>query len=137
MGLKAKTSVLDMAIYRAPRASRISGRRVLSPIAQLYVAEALRVLSGESPGLVGDDALAERERARIEHEAAEAKQTVLPLACPPAPCGDVEAARAAGSVGEGDGRGCSGSPVDGSSLDTLVAGDQTRIGRVDSGRGSY
>lgn len=129
--------MLDMAIYRAPRAPRIVGRRVLSPTAQQCVAEALRLLCDGAPGLVGDEAWAEHERVRIEDEARGMKQAVLPLVCAPAPCEGVKEARVAGSVDARRQSVCSGSPVDGSSLETPVAGNSDPASCVDSGRGSY
>jgi hypothetical protein len=79
--------VLEVAIYRAPRAPRSAGRRVLSPAAQRHVAEAMRVLAGEAPGLAGDEALAERERYRREQAAQAEPQAVLPLVPAPTPRG--------------------------------------------------
>ncbi|MEB2187704.1 hypothetical protein VDS18_17685 [Xanthomonas campestris pv. campestris] len=63
-----------MAINRAPHI-----RRTLSPAAQQHVAEALRLLYSDAPGLAGDDALAERERLRMQDEAHHNPQAALPL----------------------------------------------------------
>lgn len=43
------------------------------------MAEAMRVLYGDAPGLSGDEALAERERFRREDEARSDVQQLLPL----------------------------------------------------------
>ncbi|AZR24393.1 hypothetical protein [Xanthomonas vasicola] len=59
------------------RASRI--RRTLSPAAQQHVAEAMRLLYSDAPGLAGDDALAERERLRTQDEAHSNPQATLLL----------------------------------------------------------
>ncbi|KAB7767605.1 hypothetical protein [Xanthomonas maliensis] len=58
-------------------ASRI--RRTLSPAAQQHVAEALRLLYSDAPGLAGDDVLAERERLRAQDEGHSNPQATLPL----------------------------------------------------------
>ncbi|MBV6857237.1 hypothetical protein KWH07_06210 [Xanthomonas campestris pv. zingibericola] len=63
-----------MTTNRAPRT-----RRTLSPAAQQHVAEALRLLYSDAPGLAGDDALAERERLRAQDEAHSNPQTSLLL----------------------------------------------------------
>ncbi|WP_372165337.1 hypothetical protein [Xanthomonas euvesicatoria] len=54
-------------------------RRTLSPVAQQHVAEALRLLYSDAPGLAGDDALAERERLRAQDEAHRNPQATLLL----------------------------------------------------------
>lgn len=126
-----------MTANTARPSRRTRHRKAVSATGLRGMQLAALALTDAVPALIGDDALIERERMRLEDEARLTMQAVLPLACTPAPCGDAEAARATGSVGEGGMSGCSGSPVDGSSLDTLVAGNQTRTGRVDSGRGSY
>ncbi|MBB4722716.1 hypothetical protein [Xanthomonas euvesicatoria] len=63
------------------RASHI--RRTLSPAAQQHVAEALRLLYSDAPGLAGDDALAERERLRAQDEARRNPQATLLLESQP------------------------------------------------------
>ncbi|EGD10523.1 hypothetical protein [Xanthomonas vesicatoria] len=62
-----------MTIDRAPRT------RTLSATAQRYVAEALQLLYGDAPGIAGDEALAQRERYRVQDEARENPQAALPL----------------------------------------------------------
>ena len=71
--------VLDMSIYRAPRAPRFNSRKVLGVEGRRAVAEALALLSGSQVGLQGEDALAERERLRVDAEAAERRQGELAL----------------------------------------------------------
>lgn len=71
--------VLEMSIYRAPRAPRFSSRKVLGVEGRLAVAEALALLSGSQAGLQGEDALAERERLRLEAERAKQRQGELEL----------------------------------------------------------
>ena len=67
-----------MAIYHPPRTPR-SGRRVISEAARQSIAEAQRLLYGNAPGIVGDEALAERERLWAATEAASHSQGELPL----------------------------------------------------------
>lgn len=68
-----------MSMYRAPRAPRFSSRKVLGVEGRRAVAEALALLSGSQAGLQGEDALAERERLRIEAERAKQRQGELEL----------------------------------------------------------
>jgi len=70
-----------MAIYRAPRAASTAGHRAISATARAHIAEAMRVLYADAPGLEGDEAIAERERYRCEEEARNSLQAVLPLGC--------------------------------------------------------
>ncbi|MEN5208007.1 hypothetical protein ABE493_07775 [Stenotrophomonas terrae] len=72
-------AVIDVAIYRVPRASRRNRRKVLSVEARRAIDEAMALLSGGETGLQGDDALAERERLRVEAEAARQRQGELTL----------------------------------------------------------
>ena len=58
---------------------KFMGRHIASAIARQHMDEALRVLNGEAPGLIGDEALAERERYRCEEELRDSAQAVLPL----------------------------------------------------------
>lgn len=71
--------MLEMAIYRAPRAPHPAGRKPISPVARQHMDEAMRLLYGNAPGLSGDEALAERERFRREDEARTDPQSALPL----------------------------------------------------------
>lgn len=75
--------MLEMAIYRAPRAPHPAGRKTISPVARQHMAEAMRLLYDNAPGLSGDEALAERERFRREDEAREDPQSALPLESQP------------------------------------------------------
>lgn len=105
------------------------------PACRAQMAAAAAALDDNTPGVHGADALALREQLRVD--AGRRMQAVLPLACAPVPCGGVEATRAAGSVGMGGYAACSGSPVDGSSLCTPVAGNSDPASCVDSGLGTY
>lgn len=130
--------MLDMAIFHAPRAPRMAGRRAISSAARAHIAEAMRVLYGDAPGLQGDEALAERERYRCEDEAREAAQTLLPLDLAPSPRGDAEGiARAEGRSLNLDIAAFIQVPGEGSSLAGAVAGNSDPVLPVDSGTGSY
>ncbi|MBB5860222.1 hypothetical protein [Xanthomonas arboricola] len=121
-----------MAINRAPHI-----RRTLSPAAQQHVAEALRLLYSDAPGLAGDDALAERERLRCADAADVHAQGVLPLPCAPSPREATESARGQGgalNLNAATGR---SAPGDGSSLAMPPAGNSDPVPLVDSAAGSY
>ncbi len=105
------------------------------PACRAQIAAAAAALSDDTAGVQGADALALREQLRADAEWR--KQTALPLASAPVPCDGVEPTRAAGSVGAGGYQGYSGSPVDGSSLGTPVAGNSDPASCVDSGLESY
>jgi len=105
------------------------------PACRAQMAAAAAALGDDTPGVQGADALALREQLRVD--AGRRMQAALPLVCAPVPCAGVEATRAAGSVGMGGYASRSGSPVDGSSLGTPVAGNSDPVSCVDSGRGSY
>lgn len=75
--------MLEMTIYRAPRAPHPAGRRTISPVARQHMDEAMRLLYDNAPGLSGDEALAERERFRREDEARTDPQVALPLELQP------------------------------------------------------
>ncbi|WP_115528324.1 hypothetical protein [Xanthomonas arboricola] len=72
-----------MAIYRAPRAPHPASHKTISPAARRHMAEAMRLLYDNAPGLSGDEALAERERFRREDEARTDPQSALPLELQP------------------------------------------------------
>lgn len=74
----------EVAIFRAPRASHNRHRRVAGPVGRQAIEEAERLLSGDLPGLTGDDALAERERLRRQDEDGQSRQGRLPLGEPDA-----------------------------------------------------
>ncbi len=69
----------EVAIYKAPRASRRDRRKPVSEAAHHAMQEARRMLYSDEPGLVGDAALAERERYRREDEGKRLAQGELPL----------------------------------------------------------
>lgn len=117
------------------RASHI--RRTLSPAAQQHVAEALRLLYSDAPGLAGDDALAERERLRHADTAGAHAQGVLPLPCAPSPREAAERARAHGEALNLNERTRRSAPGDGSSWPTPDAGNSNPVPLVDSAAGSY
>lgn len=72
-----------MVTYRAPRAERAHGKRIISVAARREIERIERLLSGAERGPVGDAALAERERAWAAHDAAEQRQSSLALeTCP-------------------------------------------------------
>lgn len=129
---------MAMAVYRSPQASLKRRRKPLSAAGVLAMHTAALALTDAVPALVGDDALAERERLRLLDEAGRTAQGVLSLVCAPSPrvAADAEAS-AVRSVGAGGSTTRSGSPDDGSSLETLVAGNPDPDSCVDSGRGSY
>lgn len=128
---------MAVAIYCSPQASRKRRRKPVSAAGVRAMHAAALALTDAVPALVGDEALAERERLRLEVEARRTMQAALPLACAPSPCGSVETTRAADSVGAVGIAICSGSPGDGSSLGTLVAGNSDPVCCVDSSLGSY
>lgn len=74
----------EVATFLAPRAPLDRHRRVAGPLGLQAIAEAERLLSGDLPGLVGDDALAERERLRRQDEDGQNRQGRLPLGVPDA-----------------------------------------------------
>ena len=129
---------MAVAIYRSPQVSRKRRRKPLSAAGVLAMQAAALALTDAVPALVGDDALAERERLRSLDEARGTAQGVLSLVCAPSPrvAADAEE-RAVGSVGAGGIAARSGSPVDGSSLGPPVAGSSDPDSCVDSGRGRY
>ncbi len=125
---------MAVAIYRAPQPPR---KPVGAACMRAMQAAAL-ALTDAVPALVGDEAIAERERYRREDSAHQSVQGVLPLPCDPAPLQGADGRAAVdGSVGAVGTAIRSGSPVDGSSLDTPVAGNSDPGSCVDSGRGSY
>nr|WP_308006559.1 hypothetical protein [Xanthomonas albilineans] len=63
---------------RAPRPDHAHPRQP-GPIAREAIREAQALLYGGKPGLQGDDALAERERLRLEDEDKANRQGQLPL----------------------------------------------------------
>lgn len=129
---------MAVAIYRTPQASRKRRRKPLSAAGVLAMHAAALALTDAVPALVGDDALAERERLRLLDDARRTAQGVLSLVCAPSPRVAEDAdASAVRSVGAGGSTTRSGSPVDGSSSGTPVAGNSDPDSCVDSGRGSY
>lgn len=130
--------MLDMAIFHAPRAARTAGRKAISAVARGHIAEAMRVLYGDAPGLHGDEALAQRERYRCEEEARSAGQGVLLLDLAPSPPGGASrSARAdAGSLNLNK-EGAFQVPGDGSSPPMGSAGNSDPVSSVDSDAGSY
>lgn len=129
--------MLEMAIYRAPRAPHPAGRKTISPVARQHMDEALRLLNGDTPGLTGEDALAERERLRREDAARDAVQSELPLPCAPSPREATESTRGqGGALNLNEGATCS-APGDGSSWPTPDAGNSDPVPLVDSAAGSY
>lgn len=73
------TRVVDVTACRAPQALHPTQPRQVSETAKRYIAEAARALYTDEPGLTPEQALAERERYRIEQDAKESQQGVLPL----------------------------------------------------------
>lgn len=69
----------EVAIYRAPRARTVSGQRIISSAAREAIEQIERLLAGAEVGLVGDDALAERERLWAAQLETEGRQCDLPL----------------------------------------------------------
>lgn len=138
----------DVAIYRAPRARTVNGRRIISAAVRAEMATIERLLSGAEHGPVGDEALAERDRLWSAYRNAEGQQPDLPLAstsgnassiAAPAPRGSIEGPRARFSslTRSSPNLEPERRPVDGSSPGLPDAGNQTRTGRVDSGSGTY
>ena len=117
------------------RASHI--RRTLSPAAQQHVAEALRLLYSDAPGLAGDDALAERERLRCADAADVRAQGVLPLPCAPSPREATGKAREQGGGLNLNATASYSVPCDGSSWPMTDAGNSDPVPLVDSAAGSY
>jgi hypothetical protein len=72
-----------MVTYRAPRAPRVHGKRIVSAAARREIERIEQLLSGAEHGPVGDAALAERDRAWAAHDAAEQRQSSLPLEASP------------------------------------------------------
>lgn len=129
--------MLEMAIYRAPRAPHPAGRKIISPVARQHMAEAMRLLYGNTPGLVGDEALAERERLWRADAANGAVQSELLLTAAPSPRGATERAPTHAvelNLNEAE---CCSVPDDGSSWPTPDAGNSDPVPLVDSAAGSY
>lgn len=74
----------EVVTFRAPRAPHDRHRRVVGPLGLQAIEEAERLLAGDVRGLVGDDALAERERLRRQDEDGRNRQGHLPLGAPDA-----------------------------------------------------
>lgn len=129
--------MLEMAIYRAPRAPHPAGRRCISEAARQHIAEAMQLLYGDAPGLVGDDALAERERLRCAVATEARAQGVLPLPCAPSPPEATESGRGQGGVLNLNAAASRSAPGDGSSLAIPPAGNSDPVPLVDSAAGSY
>lgn len=68
-----------MVTYRAPRAPRPHGKRIVSSAARREIERIEQLLSGAEPGPVGDAALAERERTWAAVESVEQRQCSLQL----------------------------------------------------------
>lgn len=130
--------MMAMTVYTHRPSRRTRSRKVVSTAGLRAMQMAALALTDAVPALIGDDALAERERLRLEDQARRSAQGALPLAAAPSP-GEVADARARvrDSVAPPGIEARSGSPVDGSSLDTPVAGNSDPASCVDSGRGSY
>ncbi|MGV7193734.1 hypothetical protein [Xanthomonas axonopodis] len=126
-----------MAIYRAPRAPHPAGRKTISPVVRQHMNEALRLLNGDTPGLTGEDALAERERLRREDAARDAVQCELLLHCAPSPLEATESTRGQGRVLNLNEAASHSAPGDGSSWPTPDAGNSGPVPLVDSAAGSY
>ncbi len=75
-----------MVTYRAPRAPRAHGKRIVSEGARREIERIEQLLSGAEQGPVGDAALAERERVWAALESVEQRQCFLRLEV----CGDGE-----------------------------------------------
>lgn len=129
--------MLEMAIYRAPRAPHPAGRKPISPVARQHMDEAMRLLYGNAPGLVGDDALAERERLWRADAASGAVQSELLLPAAPSPRGATKRAPTHGGGLNLNGAGCCSVPDDGSSWPMPDAGNSDPVPLVDSAAGSY
>lgn len=138
----------DVAIYRAPRARTVNGRRIISAAVRAEMDTIERLLSGAQQGPVGDEALAERDRLWSTHRNAEGQQPDLPLASTSGNASSIAAPSPRGSIEGRCGRFSSDAPstlkleperrpVDGSSPGLPDAGNQTRTARVDSGSGTY
>ncbi|ASK91852.1 hypothetical protein KWH04_09800 [Xanthomonas campestris pv. trichodesmae] len=129
--------MLEMAIYRAPRAPHPADRKPISPVARQHMDEALRLLNGDTPGLTGEDALAERERLRREDAARDAVQSELLLHCAPSPREATESTRGQGGELNLNEAASHSAPGDGSSWPTADAGNSDPVSLVDSAAGSY
>ena len=70
--------MIDLATIRAPRA-RNRRRGMISSAARRAMEEAARALTDAVPALVGDEAMAERERLRREDELRATAQRELDL----------------------------------------------------------
>ena len=68
--------MLEMAIYRAPRA-RSRPRGAITAAARQAMQDAARALTDAVPALLGDDALAQRDRYRQEDERKNSAQREL------------------------------------------------------------
>ncbi|WNH52807.1 hypothetical protein [Stenotrophomonas oahuensis] len=68
-----------MVTYRAPRAPRAHGKRIVSAAARREIERIEQLLSGSEPGPVGDAALAERERTWAALQSVEQRQPSLQL----------------------------------------------------------
>jgi len=129
---------MTMTAYTPRPSRRTRHRKAASATGLRAMQMAALALTDAVPALIGDDALAERERMRIEVEARRSAQGALPLMASPSPGVIADAFTSVrDSVAPLGMAVCSGSPVDGSSLDTPVAGNSDPVSCVDSGRGSY
>ena len=68
-----------MVTYRAPRAPRAHGQRIVSTAARREIQRIEQLLAGAEQGPVGDAALAERERTWAALESVEQRQCSLRL----------------------------------------------------------
>lgn len=74
----------DVAVHRAHRSKY--RRRVQASVSARHAMElAALALTDAVPGLIGDEALAERERIRQRHEQQDNRQHCLPLGNPDVP----------------------------------------------------
>lgn len=74
--------MIDVAIYRPPRARTVNGRRIISASVRAEIENIERLLSGAEPGPVGDEALVERDRLWSAQQDCEGQQCDLPLGNP-------------------------------------------------------
>lgn len=71
-----------MAIYRAPRARTVNGKRIISARARAEIERIEQLLSGAERGPIGDEALAERDRIWAQQQGRAEPQCDLPLGNP-------------------------------------------------------